>query len=91
MIIYFDNNSIPGKAIYFDNENHVINYSVTYDDITNSVILTSEPLYDKSIVRFTYTKIDENNVKAKFEISPTGQIDAFRTHLEGNAHKQNNR
>jgi hypothetical protein len=86
MIIYPDKSETPDKAIYFDNEGHVINYSITYEG--NSIILTSEPMNDLSKVRFTYTKIDDNNVKMKFEISVTGQPDAFKTYLEGSAHKE---
>jgi len=37
MIVYPDNTGNPSKAIYFDNEGHTINYSITYSD--KSVIL----------------------------------------------------
>ena len=41
MIIYQENKTV--KAIYFDNENHVINYSVSFSADSNSIIFVSEP------------------------------------------------
>lgn len=40
LIVYKNSSGNPSKAIYFDNENHTINYEVTYSD--KSTILTSE-------------------------------------------------
>ena len=39
MIIYIKDKDIPGKAIYFDNEGHVINYSIQFPDDSNIVFI----------------------------------------------------
>lgn len=40
MIVYPDYSGAPGKAIYFDNEGHVINYSITFPG-NNDIVFTS--------------------------------------------------
>lgn len=40
MVVYPDYSGSPNKAIYFDNEGHTINYSITYSD--QLIVFTSE-------------------------------------------------
>ena len=42
MIIYSDYSGNPGNAIYFDNEGHTINYTITYTD--KSITFLSEKI-----------------------------------------------
>jgi hypothetical protein len=84
MIIYFDSPGNPGKAIYFDNEGHTINYMITYSD--KSIIFTSEKIPDAPLFRLTYTKFDSETVSTKFEISMDGVN--FKTYIEGNSKKK---
>jgi len=88
MIVYAGNNGASAKAIYFDNEKHVINYSVSYNDAGNAIILTSEALEGAPRFRFTYIKIDENKIKTVFEMAPPGKPDAFKVYVEGMAHRK---
>ena len=88
MIIYAGNNETSAKAIYFDNEKHVINYTVTYGDSENAVILTSGAMEGAPRFRFTYKKIDANKIKTVFEIAPPGKPEAFSVYVEGVAHRK---
>lgn len=82
MIIYMDRNLEP-RAIYFDNEGHVINYSIVFED--NSIILTSDMIGDVPAFRLTYTLLDNNMINTKFGISQDGKN--FVTYLEGKSEK----
>ena len=81
MIIYPDTSGNPVKAIYFDNEGHIINYAITYSDST--IILTSEVKTNSPRFRLTYIKIDSKTVNIKFEIAFAQKPDFFTTYLEG--------
>jgi len=84
MIIYPDYTGNPLKAIYFDNEGHTINYSVTYPDKT--IILTSEKIPGVPVFRLTYTLLDNETVNTKFEMSKDGEN--FMTYVEGKSKKK---
>lgn len=79
MIIYPDFTGNPLKAIYFDNEGHTINYSITYAD--KSIALTSEKIPNVPVFRLTYTLLDNKMVNTKFELSQDGE--KFSTYIEG--------
>jgi hypothetical protein len=61
-IIYKNREGIPDKAIYFDNEKHVINYSITYPD--NKIVMTSEAIPGAPRFRLVYDKVDEKHRKS---------------------------
>ena len=71
MIIYPDNNIEPARAIYFDNEGHVINYSIAVED--NSIIFTSDKVANAPTFRLTYTLLDNNMISTKFETYVEGK------------------
>ena len=79
MIIYPDYSGNPVKAIYFDNEGHIINYSVSYSD--KAIILTSEKIQNVPVFRLTYSALEDMTVDTKFEISQDGV--KFNTYIEG--------
>jgi len=82
LIIY---RAAPGqmaKAIYFDNEDHTIEYeaSVSADGTTVtfvSLAQASAPRY-----RLVYTKVDASSVRVKFEMASPGSPEAFKTYTE---------
>ncbi len=84
MIVYLDYTGVPSKAIYFDNENHTINYTITYDE--KSIVLTSEKIQNVPIFRLTYTLLDNKMVNTKFEMSQDGE--KFMTYIEGKSNKK---
>jgi hypothetical protein len=86
MIIYSDYSGLPSKAIYFDNEGHTINYSISYHD--SSIIMTSEKSPNAPIFRLTYSLLSNDEVDTKFEMSQDGAI--FSTYVEGKSKKIEN-
>lgn len=79
MIVYPDSQGIPIKAIYFDNEGHTINYTITYSE--KSIVFLSEKSNYIPIFRLTYTLLENGTVKTKFEMSQDGL--SFTTYIEG--------
>lgn len=85
MIISLDYSGNPTKAIYFDNEGHTINYSISY--APNTIVLTSEKMANVPVFRLTYTLLDTQMVNTKFEMSQDGE--KFMTYVEGKSKKVN--
>ena len=84
MIIYPSaNNSF--QAIYFDNEKHIINYSVTTDK--DKIVLVSEMSATTPRFRLTYSLISEEKVLITFEIAMPNNPESFSKYLEGTAFK----
>jgi hypothetical protein len=83
MIVYPDPSGIPSKAIYFDNEGHIINYAVSYSG--KSIIMQSSKEPNMPIFRLTYTDLGKKTVNTKFEMSPDGQ--KFMVYIEGDSKK----
>lgn len=84
LIIYPDSSGNPGKAIYFDNEGHVINYSVTFPN-DSDIVFTSDKTPSAPVFRLTYSVIDSNTVNTIFAISQDGKN--FRTYVEGKSQR----
>ena len=79
MIIY------PGvinayRAIYFDNENHVINYSVSFDE--DKIIFLSDKAESSPRFRLTYIKIGNEKVNIIFEIAMPNNPDSFMKRMK---------
>jgi hypothetical protein len=83
MIIYPGNPGSSTKSIYFDNEGHTINYTVTFPG--NSIVLTSEKIPGVPVFRLSYTLLDKETVNTKFEMSRDGIT--FATYIEGKSKK----
>lgn len=85
MIIYIDSTGVPTKAIYFDNEQHVTNYSITFMDKKN-IVFTSDKIPNASRYRLIYKIIDEVTVDTIFEISKDGEH--FFTYIQGKSKRR---
>ena len=83
MIVSLDITDNPTKAIYFDNEGHTINYSITY--APNTIVLISDKIPNVPIFRLTYTSLEDQTVNTKFEMSQDGV--KFMTYIEGKSIK----
>lgn len=79
MIVYLNQLGDPSNAIYFDNEGHVIEYKISYQE--NKIILTSNKISNVPIFRLSYTLLDNNTVNTKFEMSQDEEN--FITYIEG--------
>jgi hypothetical protein len=86
MVIYPDPTGNPGGGIYFDNEGHVINYSITFPN-EKDIVFTSDKTPRNPIFRLTYSKIENDFINVKFEISRDGQN--YSTYLEGKSKRSN--
>ncbi len=83
MIVYQDYSGNPSKAIYFDNEGHIINYTISYSD--KSIVLTSDKIPNVPLFRLSYFLLDNETINTKFEMSNDGLN--FMTYIEGKSKK----
>jgi hypothetical protein len=83
MIVYVDAIDSSIKAIYFDNEGHIINYSVV--NTNKSITLTSFKTSNAPIFRLTYDLLENGMVNTRFEMSRDGVN--FMTYVEGKSRK----
>ncbi len=86
-IVYTEAGSKAVKAIYFDNEGHVINYSVSVLPEGNAIQFVSDSIPSVARYRLTYMKNGGNAVKLRFEIAPPGKPDSFTTYIEASARR----
>jgi hypothetical protein len=87
MIIYPGEKGKSPRAIYFDNEGHVINYTVTSSP--GELVFLSEAAASAPRFRLTYKKTGDDTVSIKFEFAPPGKPDAFRPYIEASARRKN--
>ena len=79
MMIYPGTESERPRAIYFDNEGHVIEYSAAGDVVT----FVSKPAQSSPQFRLVYKKLDAQTLTIAFEMAPPGQPGAFKPYLSG--------
>ena len=82
-VIYRESADGPLRADYYDNEGHVIRYTVTTKGQT--AIFLSEPVAGAPRYRLTYTSTGSDTLSILFEIAPPGKPDAFQTYIEAKA------
>lgn len=82
MIVYHDNSGNPSKAIYFDNEGHVLNYAITFPS-DGELVFTSDKIPNAPLFRLTYSQTGADLINVKFEMSQDGE--KFFTYVEGNS------
>jgi len=68
------------RAIFFDNENHVIRYSVTV--APDSIQFLSDAAPTGTRARMTYTQVSPDSVTETFELAPPGKPDEFAKYVE---------
>jgi hypothetical protein len=73
------------QAISFDNEGHVLKYSVGMTEDSRMITLVSEPLPSSPRYRTTYIKMDAQTMTIRSEIAPPGQLDDFTIYTEETA------
>jgi hypothetical protein len=87
MVIY----QLPGdtlRAIFFDNEKHVINYDVNPGKNQKAVIFVSPATGKGWRYRLTLAEIDDKNLSIKFEMAPSIDPEKFSTYIDAKAHKK---
>jgi hypothetical protein len=88
LIIYKGQDGKRNKAIYFDNEDHVIQYTATLSDDKKGLVFLSDPVPTAPRFRLTYTKEKEDSLRIKFEFAAPGKPDEFKIYGEGTARKK---
>ena len=83
LFVYLDASGVPSRAIYFDNEGHTINYTISYTG--NTIVLLGDKVKGFPVFRLTYVKVDDHTVHTKFEMSRDGVT--FMTYVEGESAK----
>jgi hypothetical protein len=76
------------RAIYFDNEGHVINYTVDIFKDTKSAVFVSPPSPQGPRFRLTQTLTDDKTMTIKFEMASPGQPDTFSPYITASAHRK---
>ena len=79
LYVFQDAPGQPYKAIYFDNEGHVIHYEVSVPN-ESSVIFLSDPSRPGPQFRLSY-ELNGSNLSGKFQIRMPGQAE-FKSYLE---------
>jgi hypothetical protein len=88
MVIYRADRGGPSRAIYFDSEGHVINYTASFSNDKRTLTFLSDAVPPAPRFRLSYTKGADDSMGIKFEIAPPGTPEVFKTYLEGNARRQ---
>lgn len=76
------------RADYFDNEQHVIHYTVTISSDSSSFIFVSDPVASQPRYRLKNTKQGTDLVQISFEIAPPGKPDSFTRYIEAVARRE---
>lgn len=79
LYVYQDAPGLPYKAIYFDNEGHVIHYDVSTPTATSAVFL-SDPSQAGPQFRLVY-ELTGSTMSGKFQMRMPGQAE-FKSYLE---------
>src|SRR5262245_59780321 len=87
MVIYQEADK-SARAVYFDNEGHVIHYNVEFSPYHNSLVFLSEASPSVPQFRLTYSKAPGNSLAIKFEIAPPGASGKFSTYLQAVVQKK---
>src|SRR4051812_46767530 len=71
------------RAMYFDDEGHVIDYSGGWSADGATLTLTSKASPGAPQYRLLYTKIDGDKFTVSFEIAPPNQPNSFKQYVSG--------
>ena len=84
MVIYQDAGRV--RADYYDNENHVIRYTVELAASHDAATFLSEPSPSSPQFCLIYSKKSTDQVALRFEIAPPGK--PFATYIEATARRK---
>ena len=71
-----------GRAMYWDNEGHVIEYAASWSADGNTLTFLSKAGPGPQF-RLIYKKVDADTLKVSFEMAPPGQSGAFKPYTSG--------
>jgi uncharacterized protein YaiE (UPF0345 family) len=85
LYVYQDGENQPLKAIYFDNEGHVIHYDVSTPDSTTAIFISEASTFGPQF-RLVY-ELKDAVMSGKFQMRMPGQQD-WKSYLEWNGAKK---
>ena len=88
MVIYADDGLQKFRADYYDNERHVIRYTIEFSPDGQTIIFLSDLIPSQPRFRLTYTRGKADDVSIKFEIAPPTSPEKFQVYVEGTARKK---
>lgn len=80
MIVYYEGSAT--KALYNDNEGHVIHYAVNFSADKKKLVMLSEKATSAPQYRLTYEGLRPGVVKLLFEIAPPDKPEEFKKYVE---------
>jgi hypothetical protein len=83
LIVYRDAPGQPMRAIYWDNEDHSIEYDASASPDGKVVTFVSKVSASSPRFRLVYTQLDASRVGVKFEMAPPGGPEAFKVYTQG--------
>ncbi len=87
MVIYPEPGGTGARAVYFDNEGHVIQYSAKFSEDQKTLTFLSDAAPSSPRFRLTYTKDGSRALAIKFEVAPPDKPEAFSTYVQGVARR----
>ena len=75
------------RAVYFDNEDHVIYYTLESSSDATALTLVSDKAAGAPRFRLVYAAATDGTLKIRFDIAPPDKPEAFSTYLEGTARR----
>jgi len=88
MIVFQDETGRGARAVYFDNEGHVIHYAVALSDGGGTVTFVGDANAPGPRFRFVYRKQGDGSVALQFDIALPGKPEAFSKYVEGTARRK---
>jgi hypothetical protein len=89
MVVYPGKTESEFRAEYWDNEAHVIHYSISFSPEGNTIFV-SDILPGQPRFRLTYILVDKTHLNVRFDIASPASPEAFNTYIEGKAVKEGN-
>ena len=90
LVVYSEPEGGALRAVYFDNEGHVIHYAVATPD-PRTVAFVGDPTAPGPRFRLTYVASDADRVELTFDIAPPGAPDAFAPYITSRARRSSRR
>ncbi len=87
MVVYSGGSGEAERAIYFDNEGHVIRYEARWSPEGKVLTFLSEPDAGAPRYRLTYRMLSAEELALSFEIAPPDRPEAFKTYITAKARR----
>ncbi|HVP14977.1 MAG TPA: hypothetical protein VMS88_05500 [Terriglobales bacterium] len=87
ILLYRETPGGEARALYLDNEGHVIHYEAVADTAAGTFVFTSVPNPRLPRYRFSYRALTADSLAFRFEIAPPGRRDSLTAYVSGTARR----